>query len=147
MTTKEIFLKIQELERTLGEDFYDLGGGSCAMSDSINNLEALTYLKDNKPLIYNHICEAYKETSIEDLNSLVVSKDLSVNDLDHDLIFVFDKIIEDKNLFNELAEFSEDGVSYKCADWELWKIVIAILASVFNPIEDLLMEIFDKYEI
>lgn len=143
MTAKENYIKIMELVETFSEDFYDCGGGSIAMDCAINKLEALTYLKNKKPHIYKHICNSYEEHMGGDLDSMVVSRNPKLESIAHDEIFVFADCIEDKKIYKELSEFSDDGRPYKCECWELWQMVIALLGENFSTVQEVLDELFE----
>lgn len=73
MKAKEVWTKINEMERYFGEDFYDLGGGSIGLGETIKNLEVLIFLKDNKPLIFKHICVGFEEYFKKDLEKMLTA--------------------------------------------------------------------------
>lgn len=143
---KAIYEKILLLEKMYGEDFYDLGGGSIAMSEAIDNLLALKYLKEKMPLTYKTICISFKNITNEDLDDMIINEDVNINNYAHDYIFIFDKI-NDKNIYKEFMLLSKDNEEFSCYESELWKAVIAILASKFENIEKVLEEIFKNNEV
>jgi len=51
--------------------------------------------------------------------------------------------LNDKKIYEELKDFSDDNTPYECRDDELWKMVI-ILAEGFPEIESFLLETFEE---